>query len=124
MRAFLWVSVVVTLVIMLACVVLLFARFVALQARCQAFVCGDTGPLHTSVAAGTPTLGLISRNRPAMFFPYAETDGHRAYYARAECSPCHRDDCPLYEEPECLKRTGVDEVVEASLKFLDVGDST
>jgi ADP-heptose:LPS heptosyltransferase len=69
------------------------ARFVALQARCRAFVCGDTGPLHTAVAAGTPTLGLISRNRPAMFFPYAEADGHRAYYARAECSPCHRDVC-------------------------------
>src|SRR5439155_1441993 len=64
------------------------ARFVALQARCRAFVCGDTGPLHTSVAAGTPTLGLMSRNRPAMFFPYAESDGHRAYYARVECSPC------------------------------------
>src|SRR5262249_26696230 len=31
------------------------ARFVALQARCAAFVAGDTGPLHTAVAAGTPT---------------------------------------------------------------------
>src|SRR6185436_10736559 len=45
-------------------------RLVALQASCRAFVCGDTGPLHTAVAAGAPTLGLMSRNRPAMFFPY------------------------------------------------------
>jgi ADP-heptose:LPS heptosyltransferase len=81
------------------------ARFVALQHRCRAFVSGDTGPLHTAVAAGTPTLGLMSRNRPAMFFPYAEADGHRAYYARAECSPCHRDEC---DDLRCLKRLTVE----------------
>lgn len=81
------------------------ARFVALQARCVAFVCADTGPLHTAVAAGTPTLGLMSRNRPAMFFPYPTSLGHRAYYARAECSPCHRDVC---EDLRCLERLTVD----------------
>jgi hypothetical protein len=80
-------------------------RFVALQQRCRAFVGGDTGPLHTAVAAGTPTLGLLSRNRPAMFFPYDEAGGHRAYYARVECSPCHRDEC---DDLRCLKRLTVD----------------
>lgn len=81
------------------------ASFVALQARCAAFVCGDTGPMHTAAAAGTPTLGLISRNRPSMFFPYPETLGHRAYYARAECSPCHRDRCA---DLRCLTRLTVE----------------
>jgi len=81
------------------------ARFVALQARCRAFVCGDTGPLHTAVAAGAPTLGLMSRNRPAMFFPYPESHGHHAYYARVECSPCHRDRC---DDLRCLKRLTVE----------------
>jgi ADP-heptose:LPS heptosyltransferase len=81
------------------------ARFVALQSRCAAFVCGDTGPLHTAVAAGAPTLGLFSRNRPAMFFPYPRHAGHRAYYARAECSPCHRDEC---DDLRCLERLTVD----------------
>lgn len=81
------------------------ARFVAMQACCAAFVCGDTGPLHTAVAAGTPTLGLLSRNRPAMFFPYPDSSGHAAYYARAECSPCHRDVC---DDLRCLTRLEVD----------------
>jgi heptosyltransferase-2 len=81
------------------------ARFVALQSLCAAFVCGDTGPLHTAVAAGAPTLGLLSRNRPAMFFPYPESGGHRAHYARAECSPCHRDECG---DLRCLERLDVD----------------
>jgi ADP-heptose:LPS heptosyltransferase len=77
------------------------ARFVALQSKCRAFVCGDTGPMHTAVAAGTATLGILSRNRPAMFFPYSEERGHRAYYARVECSPCDRDTC---EDLRCLRR--------------------
>ena len=81
------------------------ARFVALQARCAAFVSGDTGPMHTAVAAGTATLGLMSRNRPAMFFPYPEDRGHRAHYARVECSPCHRDTC---DDLRCLERLSVD----------------
>lgn len=76
-------------------------RFVALQSLCAAFVAGDTGPMHTAVAAGTPTLGLLSRNRPAMFFPYDPALGHRAYWARAECSPCHRDTCA---DLRCLRR--------------------
>ena len=82
------------------------ARFVAMQALCTVFVCGDTGPVHTSVAAGTPTLGLISRNRPAMCFPYPESLGHRAYYSRVECSPCHRDLC---SDLRCLDRLHVEE---------------
>jgi len=85
------------------------ARFVHLQAACAAFVCGDTGPAHTAVAAGCPTLGLFSRNRPAMFFPYPESAGHRAYYARVECSPCHRDECP---DLRCLRRLTVDGAFE------------
>jgi ADP-heptose:LPS heptosyltransferase len=81
------------------------ARFAALQSQCSAFVCGDTGPLHTAVAAGAPTLGILSRNRPAMFFPYPESLGHRAYYAAVECSPCHRDVC---DDLRCLHRLTVD----------------
>jgi heptosyltransferase-1 len=81
------------------------ARLVAAQSLCAAFVCGDTGPLHTAVAAGTPTLGLMSRNSPAMFFPYPAEEGHHAYYARVECSPCHRDLCG---DLRCLHRLSVE----------------
>jgi ADP-heptose:LPS heptosyltransferase len=80
-------------------------QLVALQARCAAFVSGDTGPLHSAVAAGTPTLALMSRNSPAMFFPYDPGAGHVAYYARVECSPCHRDEC---EDLRCLHRLTVE----------------
>lgn len=95
-------------------------RFVALQSLCRAFVCGDTGPVHTAVAAGTPTLGLMSRNRPAMFFPYPESDGHRAYWSRVECSPCDRDEC---SDLRCLARLTVDGAWEKLAGML-AGDAT
>ena len=95
------------------------ARFVALQSLCAAFVCGDTGPLHSAVAAGTRTLGLMSRNRPAMFFPYPEADGHRAYWSRVECSPCDRDTC---SDLRCLHRLTVDGAW-ARLKPMLAGDA-
>lgn len=94
-------------------------RFVALQSLCAAFVCGDTGPLHTAVAAGARTLGLMSRNRPAMFFPYPESLGHRAYYARVECSPCHRDTC---DDLRCLDRLTVDGAWERLSAMLPAPD--
>jgi len=94
------------------------SRFVALQSRCAAFVCGDTGPLHTAVASGARTLGLMSRNRPAMFFPYPEAEGHRAYYARVECSPCHRDVCA---DLRCLHRLTVDGAWALLADMLEAG---
>jgi ADP-heptose:LPS heptosyltransferase len=81
------------------------ARLVALQSLCAAFVCGDTGPVHTAVAVGTRTLGLYSKQRPVALFPYPAETGHRAYHARAECSPCARDHC---EDLRCLERLTVD----------------
>ncbi len=93
------------------------ARFVALQSMCRAFVCGDSGPMHTAAAAGTPTLGILSRNRPAMFFPYTEAHGHRAYYARVECSPCDRDECP---DLRCLRRLTVEGAWERLAGMLGV----
>ena len=81
------------------------SRLAALQSRCAAFVCGDTGPMHTAVAVGTPTLGLFSKSQPATFFPYPESLGHRAYYSRVECSPCNRDLC---SDLRCLDRLHVD----------------
>ena len=91
------------------------ARFVALQSLCAAFVSGDSGPMHTAVASGTRTLGLMSRNRPAMFFPYPESRGHRAHYARVECSPCNRDLC---DDLRCLHRLTVEGAWERLLAML------
>lgn len=64
----------------------------ALLSLAAAFVGGDTGPLHVSVAVETPTVGLFGRNRPDAFFPYP-IGRYRAAYAGVWCSPCHLDEC-------------------------------
>mgnify|MGYP003694489217 CR=1 FL=1 len=60
--------------------------FVAAQSWCAAFVARDTGPVHTAAAVGCLRSGS-SRNTPAMFFPYPESQGHRAYYVSGRMQP-------------------------------------
>jgi heptosyltransferase-1 len=66
----------------------------ALCAEASAFVGGDSGPIHVSVAAGIPTVGIFGRNEPERFFPYPASLGHRAAYTGVWCSPCDLDVCP------------------------------
>ena len=84
----------------------------------HAGVSGHVPQLVIGQLEGARVAVFGGRFHPNVWFPYGPRN--TVFYPSIECSPCHRDDCPLYEEPECLKRTGVDEVVEASLKFLDV----
>jgi heptosyltransferase-1 len=84
-------------------------RFAALVKLCRAFVGGDSGPIHVSVAAGTPTIGIFGRAEPERFFPYLESEGHRSVYARVWCSPCSRDQCG---HMSCLRAVSPDWVWE------------
>lgn len=92
-------------------------RFAALAGVCSAFVGGDSGPIHVSVAAGTPTVGIFGRNDPVNFFPYPAAEGHTVVYARVWCSPCHRDEC---DHMSCLRAISPEWVlahVERALSF-------
>jgi ADP-heptose:LPS heptosyltransferase len=87
----------------------------ALFAGCVATVAADSGPLHVSVAAGTPTVGIFGRNEPERFFPYATADGHRVAYAGVWCSPCHLDVCP---HTSCLRAITPEWVMDALAEIL------
>jgi ADP-heptose:LPS heptosyltransferase len=94
-------------------------RFAALLATCAAFVGGDSGPVHVSVAAGTPTVGIFGRNDPVNFFPYPASEGHTPVYARVWCSPCHRDVC---DHMSCMRAISPEWVlshVEQALAFAE-----
>jgi ADP-heptose:LPS heptosyltransferase len=94
-------------------------RFAALLSLCRAFVGGDSGPVHVAVAAGVPTIGLFGRNAPDTFFPYPESHGHRAIYARVWCSPCHLDVC---DHMSCLRAISPDWVWDVLRSTLDRAD--
>ncbi|MGH7723951.1 MAG: glycosyltransferase family 9 protein [Candidatus Eiseniibacteriota bacterium] len=97
-------------------------RFAALVRLCQAFVGGDSGPIHVSVAVGTPTIGVFGRNLPEMFFPYPESAGHRAVYARVWCSPCHRNECDHLSCLRAISPDWVGEVLESTLAHAEKGE--
>jgi len=88
----------------------------ALLAACDAFVGPDSGPLHVSVAVGTPTVGIFGRNEPERFFPYPASRGHRAVYAGVWCSPCNLDVC---SHTSCLRALGPDMVWNALAEILE-----
>ena len=68
-----------------------------------------------SVAAGTPTVGIFGRNAPDTFFPYPESHGHRAVYAKVWCSPCHLDVCDHLSCLRAISPEWVWEVLRATL---------
>ena len=82
----------------------------ALLARLDIFVTNDCGPMHLSVAVGTPTIGLFGPGEPNIWFPYQETRGHRALHHPCPLHPCHRDVC---DDMTCFRDLEVDEVFEA-----------
>jgi ADP-heptose:LPS heptosyltransferase len=88
----------------------------AVCAGASAFIGGDSGPIHVSVASGTPTVGIFGRNEPEMFFPYPPSLGHRAVYTGVWCSPCHRDVC---SHLSCLRSISPETVWNALREILE-----
>jgi lipopolysaccharide heptosyltransferase II len=88
----------------------------ALLASCDAFVGPDSGPVHVSVAVGTPTVGIFGRNEPERFFPYPVSHGHRAVYSSVWCSPCDLDVC---SHTSCLRAISPDFVWSALSEILE-----
>jgi ADP-heptose:LPS heptosyltransferase len=97
-------------------------RFAALLSLCRAFVGGDSGPVHVAVAAGTPTIGIFGRNAPDTFFPYPESHGHRAIYAKVWCSPCHLDVCDHLSCLRAISPEWVWEVLRVTLERAERGE--
>ena len=97
-------------------------RFAALVSLCKAFVGGDSGPIHVAVAAGTPTIGIFGRNAPDTVFPYPESHGHRAIYARVWCSPCHLDVCDHLSCLRAISPEWVWDVLRTTLERAERGE--
>ena len=90
-------------------------ELIALMARADLVVGGDTGPVHIAAAVETPTVSLFrvtdaSRNAP-------RGTEHTAIQAPLDCSPCLRKECDL--DAECGRSIRVDQVYDAIFSILD-----
>ena len=80
----------------------------AILEQLDAFVTGDTGPMHVAAAVGTPVVAVFGPSDPAR---YAPRDGmHQIVRVDLPCSPCNRIRLPPERcrghIPDCL--TGID----------------
>ena len=70
----------------------------ALLEAADLFVGADSGPAHLAAAVGTPGVVLFSgTNSPRQWRPPGPLI--RVVRHPVECSPCHRERCPLAEHP-------------------------
>jgi len=81
----------------------------ALLARADVAVTGDTGPMHMAVAVGTRVVALFGPANPLRTGPYS--DRAAVLYRHLSCSPCFARHCPLGQDPpNCMLEIGVGEV--------------
>lgn len=94
-------------------------ELVALLARCDLLVSGDSGPLHIASAVGTLVVGLYGPTDPIISGPL----GRDAIVVRQDiwCSPCYNAsataDC-RFNNPVCMKALVPDMVFAAARKQL------
>jgi heptosyltransferase-2 len=91
-------------------------------ARCSAFVCNDSGPMHMSRGLGVPTVALFGSTDPKMF----EFEGHRVHFANVPCSPCSffgRRKCPQGHFA-CMKELDAESVWRSVEQLLKAGPRT
>lgn len=93
----------------------------ALLRRCSLAIGNDTGPMHLSVAVGTPTVAL-----------FGPTTRHFGYYPRGEkvcilekeldCRPCTKnglEHCPRRRNLACLQDITVEDVLVSCQELLE-----
>jgi heptosyltransferase II len=63
----------------------------ALIQMCRLMVSNDSGPMHLSVAVGTPTVGIFGPTNAARYGPRG--DRNRIVWRREPCNPCKSPEC-------------------------------
>ena len=93
----------------------------ALCAKAELFVGGESGPLHIAVAAGTPTLGIVGGGHPLRFYPWGDPSRHRIINKTMDCYNCNWH-C-IYPTIRCLEEISAKQVIAELQELLDYIDS-
>jgi ADP-heptose:LPS heptosyltransferase len=96
------------------------AEALAILARCDLVVGGDTGLVHCARALGRPTVLLFGPTDPGR---HVLGDRERVARFDIECAPCHDhgpERCPLGHH-RCMTELSVDEVERQARALLGAG---
>jgi len=86
----------------------------ALYAKADIVISTDTGPMHLSVAVGTPVVALFGPTAPWRTGPYGS--GHQVVTAGQACAPCFKRHCRTCD---CMALISVDQVFNAVSQIMD-----
>ena len=79
----------------------------------------DTGGAHIAAVTGVPLVVMFGCTSPRRWHPIS--DHAMAFTSNEPCCPCSyaEMDCPTYPQPDCLYHVTPDEVICASIQYLD-----
>jgi len=83
-------------------------RLSALIARCNLFVCNNSGLLHIATAVSTPTVSTMGPTIPYLWWPQGEN--HIVVRKDLPCSPCNSGLC---KSRQCMELITVEDMMEA-----------
>ncbi|MFZ5801104.1 MAG: GT4 family glycosyltransferase PelF [Candidatus Omnitrophota bacterium] len=89
-------------------------QLASLIKRCKVYISADSAPLHIAAAMGAAVIGLFGPTSPQRHMPPAEK--FAIIKGKADCAPCYKPNC---RRVECMYSIGVEEVLEAIMRFLD-----
>ena len=84
--------------------------------KAQAFVGGDTGPMHLAAAVGTSVVAMFGPTDPLRNGPYGKQ--HIVLTAPVLCTGCWKRTCPKGEI--CLDKIDPDTVYEAVQRVIKI----
>ncbi|HEY8287589.1 MAG TPA: lipopolysaccharide heptosyltransferase II [Chloroflexota bacterium] len=98
-------------------------ELLAVLARCDLVMSGDSGPLHMAVALGRPTVSLYGPTNPRIYGPTPQVGQPAVVIRRGlRCSPCYNllapAECP-HGQPACMIDIPVREVFAAAKAVLE-----
>ena len=90
----------------------------ALAARARLFVGNDSGIAHMAAAVATPAVVIFGSSNVAHWRPWAVAPSE-VVREEMPCQPCPGYTCAEFEQPECIRRVGVERVTEAIRRVLE-----
>ena len=84
----------------------------ALAARAELFVGNDSGIAHIAAAVNTPSVVIFGSSNRDHWRPWTDAR-HEIVFESLPCQPCAGHFCKEFDEPECIKRIPVENVIRA-----------
>ncbi len=89
----------------------------ALASKAKIFVGNDSGIAHIAAAVETPSVVIFGSSNINHWRPWTDAP-NEIVYKKMPCQPCAGYFCKEFDEPECIKRVFVENVIDAVEKVL------